>query len=575
MEFEAQHLPRNKCPNLFQSDEVLSVKLVAPFVSISNEERTKDDAQNGEEKFRGLPARLVVSQGQQEVDIPVLLRSRGNTSKTECGFRKLTMHFPKESRKKAEGTVFEGIKNVKIGTHCPTNPSLGEGGLVDRPFVIFGRLKDEKATWREALIYKIFESILPDHFKTRYAKVTYVNEDAVSDPDKVKSFDISEPRKAFFLETTGSLVDRYGKDEFDEVPQHQTDSGAAKDNVQYDVANADLMLAAQMIFQNFDWAVDSGNVTLRTNGHNLWNVEGLVKKSSAAGAIPAGTLIPYDFDLDDFVASDTPLNSLTLSSGFLGHLPSVTRQFAARFLNTMPRGSQSTPKSLSAAAGAILQKKSAIESAIAASPADDVMKANLTMALAGVSGFLEQKLHEAAVFVVEDVPLLNDAGETLCELGRNAPFVIKEEKKDKVKILLASPLGYQECIPNFDPFGLQEAEGWVSKSSLSGTTIPATLSDKILAENFRKARQSKTINVLFYNSNFDKVAKIKLLGGKATCAVEAGGGVAVEIDEAEFGKSNGKGAVLFEGLDTEPTKCKAFKKGVKIDLDLNIFQPAG
>ena len=71
------------------------------------------------------------------------LRVRGNSSLQECPFPKLKF---KVSRANREGTPFAQAREIKIGTHC------AEGGRGN-----IGRLRDERATYREALAYEVME----------------------------------------------------------------------------------------------------------------------------------------------------------------------------------------------------------------------------------------------------------------------------------------------------------------------------------------------------------------------------------------------------------------------------------
>src|SRR5262249_12986122 len=76
-------------------------------------------------------------------EVPVKLRVRGNSSLQECPFPKLKFKVSKENR---AGTPFADAREVKIGTHC------AEGGRGN-----IGRLRDERAAFREAVAYEIME----------------------------------------------------------------------------------------------------------------------------------------------------------------------------------------------------------------------------------------------------------------------------------------------------------------------------------------------------------------------------------------------------------------------------------
>lgn len=75
------------------------------------------------------------------LNLPVSLRVRGNSSLQECPFPKLKFKIAKLDR---VGTPFFDAREIKIGTHC------AEGGRGN-----IGRLRDERATYREALAYEV------------------------------------------------------------------------------------------------------------------------------------------------------------------------------------------------------------------------------------------------------------------------------------------------------------------------------------------------------------------------------------------------------------------------------------
>ena len=70
------------------------------------------------------------------LQLPVTMRVRGNSSLQECPFPKLKLKVSKENR---AGTPFADAREIKIGTHCAEG---GHGNI--------GRLRDERAAWREA-----------------------------------------------------------------------------------------------------------------------------------------------------------------------------------------------------------------------------------------------------------------------------------------------------------------------------------------------------------------------------------------------------------------------------------------
>ncbi len=96
-----------------------------------------------------------------------------------CDFPPLRMHFDQEQ---AKGTVFENLNKIKIVTHCQNNDSAFDQYVV-----------------QEYLIYKAYNLITDFSFKTRLAKIRYV--------DLSKSFPDVETY-TFFIENPGSLEKR-------------------------------------------------------------------------------------------------------------------------------------------------------------------------------------------------------------------------------------------------------------------------------------------------------------------------------------------------------------------------------
>src|SRR5688500_11551549 len=92
-------------------------------------------------------------------EIPVELRVRGNSSLQECPFPKMKF---KVSRSDRAGTPFFDAREVKIGTHC------AEGGRGP-----IGRLRDERATYREALAYELMQILEFVSPRVRRARIDY------------------------------------------------------------------------------------------------------------------------------------------------------------------------------------------------------------------------------------------------------------------------------------------------------------------------------------------------------------------------------------------------------------------
>jgi len=133
---------------LFSSDDPLAFTLIADFKAVNRDRNT--------ESTKVFPATLVVARPNGGEDrITVNIRTRGHSRRlsSTCAFAPLRIEFPT----KAEGTVFEGHKSLKLGTHC-------------RDVDLY-----EQYVYREYLVYKIFNRITPRSFRARLANANYID----------------------------------------------------------------------------------------------------------------------------------------------------------------------------------------------------------------------------------------------------------------------------------------------------------------------------------------------------------------------------------------------------------------
>jgi hypothetical protein len=133
---------------LFSSEEPLSVTLIADFKAVNRDRNP--------ESTKVFPATLVVAgRNGAEDRISVNIRTRGHSRRmsSTCTFAPLRIEFPA----KADGTVFEGHKSLKLGTHCRDVDSY------------------EQYVYREYLVYKIFNRVTARSFRARLANATYID----------------------------------------------------------------------------------------------------------------------------------------------------------------------------------------------------------------------------------------------------------------------------------------------------------------------------------------------------------------------------------------------------------------
>src|SRR4029079_15896150 len=129
---------------LFQDGPALAIDLASDFTLI-NKERTPNNDQQ-------LPGVLTVD-GHR---IPVRLGTRGHLrlKSSTCDFVPIKIDFP---ARELGGTVFEGQTTLKLGTHCRG----------DRDF--------DQFVLREHLAYQLVNLVTPMSFRTRLARVNYID----------------------------------------------------------------------------------------------------------------------------------------------------------------------------------------------------------------------------------------------------------------------------------------------------------------------------------------------------------------------------------------------------------------
>jgi len=135
---------------LFATETPLEFTLTADFKTVN-----KDRNPNSTKVF---PATMTVAKADgSPTTFPLNIRTRGHVRRMSqtCTFAPLRLEFDAE---KTKGTVFEGHKNLKLGTHC-------------RDADLF-----EQYVPREYSAYRIFNLFTPRSFRARMAKATYVDE---------------------------------------------------------------------------------------------------------------------------------------------------------------------------------------------------------------------------------------------------------------------------------------------------------------------------------------------------------------------------------------------------------------
>ena len=221
------------------------------------------------------------------LELPVGLRVRGNSSLQECPFPKLTLKVAKASR---EGTPFFDAREIKIGTHCADG---GHGNV--------GRLRDERATYREVLAYETMDLMGFLSPRVRRAEIEF-RDTTPTNGGVEGGWQIT--RKAMLLEDPEVVGERLGGHALDDLELEKlTDAGFGEQLI------TDLRLL-HVLLGNWDYA-------LSFDGRGLWNTDVI--------SLPDGKLVPMlgDFDLASWVTGTV---RRTFPQDYRPELPDLDRR---------------------------------------------------------------------------------------------------------------------------------------------------------------------------------------------------------------------------------------------------------
>jgi hypothetical protein len=249
--------------------ELIELTLEAPFQDLFAHARSDDDYT--------VKGRLTAGEGRSgtKVEVPdVTIGLRGHTSRnaTECEFPKLKLTLPDDQ---PDGSPFEGVQSLKIGTHCGNRD---DAALTSK----YGRLANDKAPQREAMVYRMLAAVGVATLQARPARITY----AFSD-ERAQTGTSPVTRNAFLLEDDDALVKRVGGT--GQITEDRFDSAKER----FDVRDTARLAFAEAMIGNFDWCLRfyPGDRYRCDDRHPVWNILAVVRGSGPA--LPA----IYDFDL--------------------------------------------------------------------------------------------------------------------------------------------------------------------------------------------------------------------------------------------------------------------------------------
>ena len=152
-------------------------------------------------------------------DLQVSLRARGNFRRSKCYFPPIKMKIKKS---KAEGSLFEGNKNLKLVVPC-----------------LLEKEKNDNIV-QEYIAYKFYEKISPYYFKTRMVDIEFT--------EIKKKKTIVHKLKGFLIEDDKRVADRFGGKSFERYihPKAMDNMTSIQNSIfQYLIGNTDFSVAYQ------------------------------------------------------------------------------------------------------------------------------------------------------------------------------------------------------------------------------------------------------------------------------------------------------------------------------------------
>ncbi|NOX95483.1 MAG: hypothetical protein GXP04_10445 [Alphaproteobacteria bacterium] len=232
---------------LFQSDEMLHIRIEAPFGELTRK------APNSTDPYT---ATLILNgEIKEQHAITLSARGRSRRDRNLCTFPPLRIAF---NEKPNEPSLFHKQKRLKLVTHCKKSSAYQQYYLL------------------EYTAYKLLNIMTPISLRVRMAEIDYV---------EAGSGKTIATRIGFFIEDTDDAAKRNDMKEIDlpdiDMPQLNTQAAARYALFQYMIGN-------------LDWSMHNGPED-RDCCHNTKLVG--AAKDSTSGLIP----VPYDFDYSGLV----------------------------------------------------------------------------------------------------------------------------------------------------------------------------------------------------------------------------------------------------------------------------------
>ncbi len=247
----------NKLPALLDGDDPVALTVEAPLQELfAKGSENEDLSVSGTLRYKDPSSGSDVELTSVEVSV------RGHTSRreTECTFPKLKLKL-------------KGSGSIKLGSHCGESDD-------DSRTAKYGRLANEKAPFREALVYRLLKAVEAPTLRTRPARVTYIDN---AQPQPLV-------RNALILEDDDDAMERVKGSA--ELPM-QSFGDAISRHAEADAAR---IAFSEAMIGNFDWCLKfSPDDAYRCDvSKPIWNVLAFDKGGKTA-------LLMKDFDLAGMV----------------------------------------------------------------------------------------------------------------------------------------------------------------------------------------------------------------------------------------------------------------------------------
>lgn len=182
--------------SFFETSRVQHFKLSAPFAPAFDLAQIGKKEKNlvGTRDFTPFIGVLSYTKRNTQVDLPVQLRVRGETSPKWAKWPKLHMKFKDKTLR--EQSVFNTTKKIKIGTHMRDNRGT-------KSSFYLARLLNELSPHREAYVYKLMKYFMLPSGYSRPVKIDY---QITGNPQDLEDLE----RNAFFFEHKKEVAKRYG-----------------------------------------------------------------------------------------------------------------------------------------------------------------------------------------------------------------------------------------------------------------------------------------------------------------------------------------------------------------------------